>query len=349
MTVSVLIGTFNRCRLLAATLDSLAAMRVPPDLWWDVIVVDNNSADATRAAVESRIPAFPVPLRYLFEPQQGKSYAINKGLAASTGSIVAFTDDDVQVDTEWLAAALAPMSTRPEIHYTGGPVLPLWETSPPAWILGDSGVLRGPLALLDYGTAEFVFEDRQRIPVGVNMAVRRSAIDRVGGFHARLDRRGNSLSGQGQAEFFFRTRSAGLRGLYVPGMRVHHHVPAARMTIAYYRRWWYWKGVARAHMEDWHAVSELGLDLRAVPRLLDVPRFMWRSAIEDTVGWAGAILSGQERRRVEREAGLAYFAGYLAGRRNRGIAETAENPGDRAFAAAASAAAAGLQSRIREL
>lgn len=319
MDVSIVIATFNRCNLLGATLDSVAAMRISRDLRWEVIVVDNNSSDGTRAAIEKRTPAFPVQLRYLFESRQGKSHAVNAALAASTAAIVAFTDDDVQVDADWLGAAVAPLMSRTDIHYTGGPVFPMWEAPPPGWILAGSGVLRGPLALLDYGPEAFVFEERHRIPVGVNMAVCRSAIDRVGGFHSEMDRRGTSLLGQAQAEFFFRTRAAGLKGLYVPTMRVQHHVPASRMTVAYYRRWWYWKGVARARIETWHRVSELGLDLGLVPRFLRIPRFMWRSAVEDVIGWLSAVLRQDKVRRLECEVKLAYFAGYSRARMNSGV------------------------------
>jgi len=50
-------------------------------------------------------------------------------------------------------------------------------------------------------------------------------------------------------------------------MELRHHVPAARMTRRYYWRWWYWKGIARARMQDLHPVSERGLDLRRVPHV----------------------------------------------------------------------------------
>jgi glucosyl-dolichyl phosphate glucuronosyltransferase len=315
--VSVLIGTFNRCDLLAATLDSVAAMRVSRTLDWEVIVVDNNSSDDTRKVVEDRARLFPVPVRYLFEPRQGKAYAINTGVAASTAGIVAFTDDDVQVDADWLDAAVRPLMSRDDVHYTGGPVAPIWDVPPPPWVTGNSSVLRGPLALLNYGPDAFVFEERRRIPIGVNMAICRTMIDRVGGFHSAMDRRGTSLLGQGQAEFFFRTRAAGLKGLYVPEMRVRHHVPPSRMTAGYHRRWWYWKGVARARMESWHPVSELGLDFRTVPRFLRVPRFMWRCAVEDLIMWVAAVIRRDQASRIEREVMLAYFAGYSAGRLHR--------------------------------
>jgi glucosyl-dolichyl phosphate glucuronosyltransferase len=80
--VSVLICTYNRAALLGEMLDSLATMRDSGTYRWEVIIVDNNSTDATREAVTMREAAFPVPLRYLFEPRQGKSIALNTGIEA---------------------------------------------------------------------------------------------------------------------------------------------------------------------------------------------------------------------------------------------------------------------------
>lgn len=318
MTVSVLICTFNRQARLAQTLESLAAVRAGTGLDWDVIVVDNNSTDGTRAEVERRAASFPVPLRWVFEPRQGKAHALNTGVAAATAEVIAFTDDDVQVPSDWLEEAVRPLMTRADIDYTGGPVLPAWEASPPDWIERNPGVLWGPIAILDYGPEEFVFERRRRIALGVNMAMRRELIVRVGGFHTGLERKGTSLMGQGQAEFFFRTRSAGACGLYVPGMRMRHHVPAVRLTREYYRRWWYWKGVARARMQDLHPVWEDGVDIRRVPRFAGLPRFLWGGAVRDARDWVGAALRHDRAVVAEREMRLAFFAGYLVDRMQGG-------------------------------
>ena len=320
MDASILICTYNRAGLLAETLGTIAAMAVDPSLRWEVIVVDNNSTDGTRAVAESAARTFPAPIRWLFEPRQGKSHALNTGIAACAAEVIVFTDDDVQIDPGWLEAGVRPLLTRRDIDYTGGPVHPIWEAPPPGWIDGEPGILWGPIALVDYGTEPFVFEDRRRIPMGVNMAARRSLIRRVGGFHPGLERSGSSLMGQGQAEFFFRTRAAGVKGLYVPEMRLRHHVPASRMTRAYYRRWWYWKGIARARMQSIHPVSELGLDLRTTPRVAGIPRFMWGSAVRDAIGWCAAARRGSATERAEHEMMLAFFAGYAIDRaRNRAL------------------------------
>ncbi len=94
MKYSIVIATYNRAADLRQTLRNLAALT--PDGPWEVIVVNNNSSDETRAVVDEASRSFPVELRYLFERQQGRSPALNAGIRAARGDIIATTDDDVQ-------------------------------------------------------------------------------------------------------------------------------------------------------------------------------------------------------------------------------------------------------------
>ncbi len=320
---TVLICTFNRSALLRQTLMSLARMVVSGGPW-DVLVVDNNSSDDTRDVVAALAPGFPVPLRYLHEPRQGKSHALNSGIAASTSQVVLFTDDDVIVSPRWLEEAVAPLRAGADADYTGGPVEAIWGAPRPRWLSAGNSNMWGTIAALDYGPESFVFEERQRIPIGANMAVRRSVFDRVGVFDPRLGRVGKSLLGQEQAEFFHRTRRAGLRGLYVPEMKVAHHVPAARLTKAYFRRWWYWKGISRARLHRLHPETELGLDLRRVPRIFGVPRFAFGEVLAHARGVAAGLVCRDAERAAEEEMLLMYAVGYL--RESWGSWKTANVP-----------------------
>lgn len=99
MKFSVIIATYNRADELPRTLESLKKLEA--DEPWEVIVVDNNSSDNTREVVEG-VKSFPVPLRYIFEKEQGRSAALNAGIRAAQGEILAVTDDDVRVDPHWL-------------------------------------------------------------------------------------------------------------------------------------------------------------------------------------------------------------------------------------------------------
>jgi GT2 family glycosyltransferase len=311
LDATVLICTYNRANLLAETLDAIANVRAT--LAWDVVVVDNNCTDHTRSVVESRQANYPVTLRYAFEPRQGNSFALNTGIASTNATIIAFTDDDVRVSEAWLEAACAPILSNPAIDYTGGPVRPIWDAPPPAWVDQTRSELWGTLAILDYGPESFVFEERQRVPLGANMAVRRTLFDRVGNFDTNLGRVGKSLRGQAQAEFFCRSRAAGSRGMYVPAMAVDHHVPGPRLTRRYFRRWWFMKGHGRQRLEQIHPTTELGVDLSQVPKIAGVPRYMCGSAVRDVGGYLRAVATGDQLGAVRHEMMLCYFAGYVRG------------------------------------
>src|SRR5262245_23716854 len=102
LDLSVIVCTYNRVDLLRHTLAALAAQRVSSSVRWDIVVGDNNSTDDTRLLIPNFARTAPVSTRYLFEGCQGLSYARNAGIAASEGAIVAFTDDDVMPDADWV-------------------------------------------------------------------------------------------------------------------------------------------------------------------------------------------------------------------------------------------------------
>ena len=316
LDATVLIATYNRAAFLDRTLQSLRELRVAPGRTWDVIVVDNNSSDDTRAVVERHAQDFPVPLRYLFEGRQGRSSALNAGIAASGGGVIAMTDDDVRVEPQWLDAACDALGgTDRSIAYAGGPVRPMWETPPPAWLDLSRGDLWGTIAIQDHGQDLFVYEERRKVPLGANMAARRELFEAAGTFRADLGRsNGRTLLGQEVPELLMRARAAGFRGVYVPAMQVHHHIPAARLTRRYFRRWWFGKGVSRAALERMQPVTELGVDLRQTPHLLGLPRYMYGTALRDAAGCALNAVRGQAAEAFRHEMMLAFFAGYARAR-----------------------------------
>ena len=311
--VAVLIATYNRAALLADTLDGLAQSRVPASLTWEVVVVDNNSSDDTRAIVVSRQDGYPVPLRYVFERRQGRSAALNAAMAITTAPYFLFTDDDVRVAPEWVAAGAAALAEGWD--YVGGPVEPIWEVPPPDWLDLTRGDLWGTIAILDYGNNRFAFEERQRVPLGANMGACRSLVQRIGGFRTELGRSsGKRVLGQEVPELLTRARAAGLRGLYVPEMAVQHHIPASRLTPQYFRRWWAGKGYSKAIFEAMQPVTEMGLDLRRVPHIGALPRFMLGDGVRDLLALVRAAWNGDRTERFRREMRLAYLAGFISAR-----------------------------------
>jgi hypothetical protein len=164
-----------------------------------------------------------------------------------------------------------------------------------------------------------VYEDARKVPLGANMAARRSLFTRIGTFRADLGRSsGRLVLGQEVPELLARARTAGFKGLYLPAMRVQHHIPARRLTREYFRRWWFGKGVSRSAMERMQPVTELGVDLRRTPHVLRVPRYMYGSAIRDAGGWLRHALQGRAADAFRHQMMLAYFAGYLWTRAHSG-------------------------------
>src|SRR5437762_36395 len=149
--LSVVLCTYNRARQLQPALDALVAQA--GDIPYEVLVVDNNSSDATRAVIESFVDRSGGRVRYAFEGAQGLSNARNRGIDLSRAPFVAFCDDDVRVAPDWVSQMIRAFEAHPGIDYLGGRVLPRWSQTPPRWLTTAHW---SPLALQDYGPDPFV-------------------------------------------------------------------------------------------------------------------------------------------------------------------------------------------------
>jgi glucosyl-dolichyl phosphate glucuronosyltransferase len=311
MKYSVIIATCNRAADLRDTLGSLAGLCPHGD--WEAIVVDNNSTDDTRMVVDAVAPRFPVALRYLFEPEQGRSPALNAGIRAAQGDIIVTTDDDVRVEADWLDRAAQGLE-RSGCDYVGGRVLPIWGGPRPAWLPDRGGKHWAVIALLDYGPEPIEFG--ARVPLGVNMAFRRGAFERAGVLDPQIGRKAGTLLGQEVREWCVRARGAGVRGFYVPDMVVRHIVPASRLNKAYFRRWFYWRGISRAKLYakaglDMEAPERTTMDFRTVPHVFGVPRYLYRKALSSIWTWVTATLRGDAVASFDHELWVWFFAGIV--------------------------------------
>jgi len=311
MKYSVVIATYNRAADLRGTLPSLAGLA--PDGDWEVIVVDNNSTDDTRAVVEAAAATFPVPLTYLLEREQGRSPALNAGIRIARGDIIVTTDDDVRVEADWLNRAAEGLE-RCRCDYVGGRVLPIWGGPRPEWLSDRGGKHWAVIALLDYGPEPIEFG--RRVPLGVNMAFRRAAFDRAGLLDPHTGRKAGTLLGQEVREWCIRARAAGVTGWYIPEMSVRHIIPASRLNKTYFRRWFYWRGVSRAMLYaksglDMESPEETRVDFRTVPHLFGVPRYMYRKGLRIAARWVKNTIRRRRTAAFEQEIWMCFFAGIL--------------------------------------
>jgi glucosyl-dolichyl phosphate glucuronosyltransferase len=311
MKFSIVIATYNRAADLRETLTSLA--NLSPNGDWEVIVVDNNSTDNTRTVIETAAAQFPVNLRYVFEARQGRSPALNAGIRAARGSIIATTDDDVRVAPDWLDRAAEALE-RSGGDYVGGRVLPIWAAPRPKWLVDQPGKQWAVIALLDYGPE--MLEFGTRVPLGVNMAFTRAAFDRVGVLDPDTGRRAGTLLGQEVREWCIRARKMNVRGFYAPEMAVQHVIPESRLTKQYFRRWFYWRGISRAMLYerarlDMEEPESTMLDFSRVPHLFGVPRYLFRSAASSVFACIRDACSGRTTSAFDHELSVWFFAGIL--------------------------------------
>ena len=305
MQLDIILPTYNRQELLKRTLDSLIAAEIPPGLDVRVTVVDNNSKDQTRKIVEDCQARFAGRLTYLFEGRAGKSFALNTGIASTSGDLIGMIDDDEEIDRTWFVRAHRAFSDQ-GIDFVGGPYVPRWGAERPPWLptdyLGVIGWVDGGDAVRPYGA------DFPGILMGGNAVVRRSTLARVGAYSTSLGPTGKLLLRGEDDEMYHRLLAAGARGFYLPDLIIHHYVPAERLTKRYFRRWCLWRGVGMGLLDRRHK--------QATTYLFGVPRWLYGRAARGVLGKIKTL--GRPRQHPDQafsnELALWDLAGFFYGR-----------------------------------
>ena len=204
MLLSVIIATCNRPDTIRATIE--AVLNCDYDAF-ELLVVDQSITSTTRQIAES---IHDPRLRYLTAPQEGKPTALNVGIAASQGEIIAFTDDDCLPVTNWLDVIVNVFAERPRAGLLFGPVLPV-EHDPeqgfvPTFEAGDKGHNR---------------RYRLKFGIGASMAARRSVLLELNGFDKLLGP-GAPLGPTDDEDIAYRTGKAGYEVWYEPKAVVIH-------------------------------------------------------------------------------------------------------------------------------
>jgi glucosyl-dolichyl phosphate glucuronosyltransferase len=303
LKISVVVCTYNRCGSLVKTLQSLAASVLPDTTEWEVLVVDNNSNDRTREAIEGFCRNYAPHFRYLFEGQQGKSHALNTAVRQARGDILAFTDDDVVVEPAWLERLTAALERGPWV----GRVLPEATFSPPQWLaLKGFYSMGGVLALFDRGDNPGQLD---WAPFGANMAFRKEVFEKYGEFRTDLGPPPSELRGE-DTEFGYRLMDAGERLRYEPSAVAYHTVPASRIRKEYFLDWWF--GFGRCSARKWGCGQDfLGLSRRYLTCL----KIMAMTLVMIVPRWLLAVRPEQRffyRALINRKAGEIYESYRLA-------------------------------------
>lgn len=300
MMIDVLIATHNRATMLDRCVRSVLEARTEPEFDFAVTIIDNECSDETPQVIARLVEESHGRVRSLCEKRLGKSFAINTGLEATSGDVIAFTDDDQVMCSEWLTAVYR--ATAEGYDFVSGPVYGIWEVEPPTWY---DERLNGVLSLCDSGPERFA-QDRRDVFSGGNAAVTRAAIQQVGGLHTGLGKIAGKFSMCEDGEFLLRLKRAGFRGAYDPAMCVHHRVPRERLTQRYFRRWHYGYGHAMAAIDTLHP--------QPVRYWLGVPRFLIRREIESFIRMIASLLRNDHTSVFVEELHLWFMLGYLKGK-----------------------------------
>jgi glycosyltransferase involved in cell wall biosynthesis len=298
--VSVVLSTCNRRERLARALECLLDQTgAPPH---EILVVDNRSTDGTRDLVEAMVrDVRDGRLVYAYEPRQGLSHARNAGIARARAPLVAFTDDDVLADRDWIAAIDAAFARYPGARYVGGRVLPRWQ-APPGWL---TPVHWSPLALQDHGPEPFeVGPARPICLVGANMAFRAEAFREAGLFSPRVQLLPGTVGSTEDHELMQRIWRLGGHGMYDPSIVVRAEVQPERLARGYHRRWHYAHGRSHARMR----LPEME---RSRARILGVPGHVIRRALRDGFDMVRHASGRRWALAFQAETGLWFAAGFM--------------------------------------
>lgn len=305
--ISVVVATYNRSALLERTLLSLFSQRAD-GLNFEIIVIDNNSSDTTPQSIAALKAKSPVELRSFREPRQGNAYARNTGIDQAQAPIIAFLDDDVVADENWVGTIKSAFDRNPQISFVGGRILPLWESEPPSWLTPSHWA---PLALLDYGKEEMKIAGQT--PLGLltaNIGVRREVFDQIGRFSQMLQRVKGGIGSMEDTEFLLRVCRSGKTGIYLPELITRAAVDPERLTKTYHRRWHTGHGYFYAVMRDpeWE---------RSKFRFIDVPSHLYKQAATHAINWFGKVLTGHSDAAFVHECQLRFFQGFFLQRRRQ--------------------------------
>jgi glycosyltransferase involved in cell wall biosynthesis len=274
-------------------------------LSYEILVVDNNSTDDTRDVVERLRARHPALIRYLFEPRQGKSFALNRGVGEIGSEYYAIVDDDFILPPDWVRRVTDGFAQHPDAAFLGGKVLPRWIAPPPPW-LGPAHW--PPIALADYGETEFIVSADRPICL-LACTFRTTAVRAAGGYDTRLSVSAAKIGGVEDLEILQRLWESGRHGVYLPHLSFEHKVEARRLTKAYHLSW------HRGHGTSYAMLRDRDFE-RSRLRVLGAPLHVYRRAIMEPLRALIRRVAGDQAGSFAALAKASFAWGFL-GRRWR--------------------------------
>lgn len=230
---TVAIPTYNGAERLPAILERLRSQIGVAQLHWEIMVVDNNSQDATARLVAEFQATWPQPnqLKYCLEPRQGAAFARMRAVEEAKSEWVGLLDDDNLPAPNWVAAAYAFGDAHPQAGAYASQIHGEFEVEPPP----NFERIAPFLGITERGSHPHLYEPAQlKLPPAAGLVVRQSAWCAVVPQQPMLrGRLGKSLVGGEDLEPLLYLHNAGWEIWYNPAMETYHQIPRWRLEKDY--------------------------------------------------------------------------------------------------------------------
>ncbi len=250
MDFTVTICTYNGAKRIPAVLEHLQNQVGTEKLQWEVIVVDNNSQDNTAGIVTEYQKQWreDCQLRYIFEGQQGVSFARNRAVKeAKSHSLIGFLDDDNLPDRNWVAQAYYFGQEHPQAGAYGGIIHAKLDETPPPYF----SQIKLFFAIYNRGPKAFQYKRNakpRRIPAAPGSVIRKQAwqecvADKL--FLMGRDEAKKTLLGACEdLEVMYRIQNSNWEVWHNPKMEIWHHIPSRRLEAGYLQKVAYTSGLS---------------------------------------------------------------------------------------------------------
>ncbi|MDQ7977199.1 glycosyltransferase [Paraburkholderia sp. SARCC-3016] len=303
MKITVLVPTFRRPDDLTRCLAALERQHRAPD---EVVVVARPDDHETHACLDAHVARKRLPLVIAPVEAPGQVAALNRGLDAATGDVIAITDDDAAPHADWVARIEAHFAADPKLGALGGR----------DWVHEKGSVLNGSRAMVGkltrsgklIGNHHLGVGDAREVDMlkGANMSYRRAAIRTIR-FDTRL--RGAGAQVHNDMAFSMSVKRAGWKLVYDPHVAVDHF-PAERHDDD--------RRDAQTMAAIGNAAYNLHLILRAhLPPLHRETAWWWYTLVGTRAypGFVHAVLAMVSRKRAQLSRWKAVRSGAREARR----------------------------------
>jgi glucosyl-dolichyl phosphate glucuronosyltransferase len=252
--ISIIIPTANRLEDLQDLLNSIKFLK-PVQVPCEVIVVDNSKELSARQLVEDT--TIPFKLRYLFTSNQGLHHARNKGYSSARYNILAFIDDDVILNENWLVGIFEGFFIQ-KAHFATGSCLPLFSDTMPKWFESfwptADHKRREIIHFWPYSVIKFNLENYTRIDPslvwGCNFIVRKELITYCSGFHPdALPEKKKFYRGDGESYIGNVAKTINAKTIFVENLLIFHKISSKRLNISYLKSRGYNEGITQGYIK----------------------------------------------------------------------------------------------------